>query len=296
MSRKFYTLDVFTNAAFGGNPLAVVFDAQSLESNQMQSIAREFNLSETVFVTRDLDESGSADIRIFTPGGELPFAGHPTVGTAVLLAQLNGMSDGDGLVLNEKIGPVHCTISKTGDAYGATFKLPQIPTREPLNVEDAQICEALGLAPEQLGLAGHENSLCSAGVPFPTVPVRDLDCLAAINTNVDAINAMSHGDLPAELYAYTKPGLNAHYRVRLFAPGLGIPEDPATGSAAASFAAQILAFDPPADGQHQFTIEQGEEMGRPSTILLTMRVEGGALVEAHIGGGAVLISRGELLI
>lgn len=301
MSRKYSTLDVFTDTALGGNPLAVVVDGGRLDDKQMQRIAGEFNLSETVFVTSQDATDCSADIRIFTPKNELPFAGHPTVGTAVLLAKLNGLSDGGAieLTLNEKVGPVTCHVSQAGQLATAIFALPKLPKVEEVDFNKELLAKALGINENQLGMEGHGNSVCNAGVPFPTVPLVDLDAMAAINMN-EIVLEECFEDLgfAVELYVYTKQCVNADsdYHVRLFAPAMGIAEDPATGSAAAGFAGQIMKYDKPEDGQHVFIIEQGIEMGRPSRIELSMSVENGQLVSAGIGGNAVIVGEGQLYL
>lgn len=301
MARQYYTLDVFTGEALGGNPLAVVLDANGLDTVRMQQIAGEFNLSETVFVSPPIDRSNRAGIRIFTPKNELPFAGHPTVGTAVLLATLDGLEAGHdvNLVLEEKVGPVSCSVTRNGDIASARFTLPKLPSREPVEFDITKLAGALGLDVAQLGIAGHENSVCNAGVPFPTIPVTDLEAITAIDVNEQALaDCFKTLGFALELYVYTKQCVNknSHYHVRLFAPAMGIAEDPATGSAAAAFAAQIMAFDKPQDGTHVFVIEQGIEMERPSRIELTMEISAGELVNASIGGNAVIVSEGKLYL
>ena len=163
MSRKYYTLDVFTDTALGGNPLAVVLDGGGLDDGQMQRIAGEFNLSETVFVTSQDKANNSADIRIFTPKNELPFAGHPTVGTAVLLASLNSLSDGGevDLTLNEKVGPVACHVSQVGQLATAVFALPKLPEVEKVEFNNELLAKALGINENQLSLEGHGNTICN---------------------------------------------------------------------------------------------------------------------------------------
>ncbi len=299
MTRRYFTLDVFSDTALGGNPLAVVLDCDGLDDARMQAIAGEFNLSETVFVYPPKNENSRASLRIFTPKNELPFAGHPTVGTAALLAGLDGLTDGAKLdfVLEEKVGDISCSISGDGEHLNARFSLAVLPTRTEILFDQKLLAQALGIDANQIGIEGHENSVCDAGVPFPTAPLKNLDAMAAISINEPALEScFKELGFALELYVYTKECVHpdSDYHVRLFAPAMGIAEDPATGSAAAAFASQIMAFDTPADGTHKFIIEQGIEMGRPSRIELEMQVEDGELIAASIGGAAVIVSEGAL--
>jgi len=301
MARKYFTLDVFTRQPLGGNPLAVVLESEGLDDATMQAIAGEFNLSETVFVSPAVDSGNRANIRIFTPKKELPFAGHPTVGTAILLAGLDGLVSGQeiDLVLEEKVGPVLCKVRCSGELFESSFILPKLPRMMPLDIDTGLLARATGIRPEQLGIVGHHHSICDAGVAYPTVAVADLSAMEAIKINEAALARCFEGsDLDAEIFVYTKQCINddSDYHVRMFAPAFGIAEDPATGSAAASFGAQILAYDRPVDGDHVFVIEQGYEMGRPSRIELAMTVEEGQLKSAGITGSAVIVSEGILYI
>ncbi len=299
MSRRFVTLDVFTTKAHAGNPLAVVLDSEGLDSAAMQAIAREFNLSETVFVAPPADTAHRAAIRIFTPGQELPFAGHPTVGTAVLLA-LRDAAEGraaDRLVLEEKVGLVSCAIT-LGNARSAraTFTLPKLPQQIAQPIADAALAEALGLEAADLGFDAHRPSAFSAGVAYTMVPVAGHEAIAkarVAGTFAQVMAAAPNGN--AFVYCRETEEAGHHYHARMFWPEAGVTEDPATGSAVAAFAGAIMAFDRPGDGTHRFVIEQGYEMGRPSQIELTLTVAGGALASATIGGAAVVMSEGVLL-
>jgi len=289
---RFYTLDVFTDRPLSGNPLAVVLGGEGLDASRMQAIASEFNLSETVFVMPPEDQANRARLRIFTPMHELPFAGHPTVGTAVLLAHMDG-GDAD-FVLEEKVGRV-CVRVKNGNAV---FDLPKLPTRTIVEADLASMANALGLELEDLGIEEHEYAVCDAGNAFPCLPVRSMEVLKHVNVNQQALTAFNraHG-VRDEIFLYAKPDLDnpMYYRARMFAPAMGISEDPATGSAVAAFAAQLMACEHLGDGNHDVIVEQGVEMGRPSRINLALTVQGGALVGASIGGSAVLVSEGNLL-
>jgi len=295
MSRHYFTLDVFTDKALSGNPLAVVLDSEALDDEMMQRIAGEFNLSETVFVMPPEDKSNRAKVRIFTPGRELPFAGHPTVGTAVLLSHLDGLGAEAELVLEENVGLVPCRVS----GNSASFEIPKLPVREEADLDVALMAETLGLSPSDIGIEGHSYAPCNAGVPFPTLPITSLKALQSIKLNASLLTQHNvPRGLEDEIFVYSKETLDpdADYQARMFAPAMGISEDPATGSAVAGFAGQIMACDKPRDGKHRFIIDQGIEMGRSSRITLGMIVENGKLKSATISGSAVIVSEGQLHI
>jgi trans-2,3-dihydro-3-hydroxyanthranilate isomerase len=252
---------VFTETALAGNPLAVVLDAEGLDDARMQAIAAEFNLSETVFVFEPRNAVNSARVRIFTPKRELPFAGHPTVGAAALVAHLRAADllavQDLRIVLEEKIGDVVCVARRRkGQPLGAYFELPKLPERlqgEPPSV--AEIASGLGPEPQDIGFDGHEPSLYSAGAPYLFVPIRSLD---AVRRAAPGIMPWATEDGPATfLYTREVAREGSVYHARMFAPAWGVAEDPATGSAAAAFAGVVLAFERPRDGEHMLIIEQG---------------------------------------
>lgn len=299
--------DVFTGTALAGNPLAVVFDADHLSDGQMQAIAREFNLSETVFVLRPENPVHTARLRIFTTARELPFAGHPTVGAAVALAdrRLGGRLPANGIdlvkMLEEKIGQVRCAVRLLpGKAGFAEFDLPKLSRQLDAEIEPADIGAALGLDPHEIGFENHRVSLWSAGVPFVMVPVHDLAAAAKADCNAyewERFAPMGDGQL-AFAYVYCRGGVNhaASFHARMFAPGDGMPEDPATGSAAAALSGAIHHFDGLPEGKHALVIEQGVEMGRPSLIHLHIDCAGAEVSHVRIGGEAVRIAEGKLMI
>ncbi|MBL8589499.1 MAG: PhzF family phenazine biosynthesis protein [Methylobacteriaceae bacterium] len=300
MRRKFHTLDVFTDAPLAGNPLAVVLDAEGLDDARMQAIAREFNLSETVFVLAPRDPVNTASVRIFTPGRELPFAGHPTVGTAVLLAELHApeiLARQDvTVVLEEKVGPVSCIVRHIeGQAPRASFTLPRLPQELEPAAAAADLAAALGLAEADVGFDAHVPSVYSAGVGFTFVPLRSREAVARARPDLSRWSAVKPAD-HANVFVYARGGARpgSHYHARMFAPDMGVGEDPATGSAAAAFAGALMRFEAPADGDHTILIEQGFEMGRPSLITLGLDVAGGALTSASIGGPAVILQQGTI--
>ena len=303
MTRRFYTLDVFAGQALSGNPLAVVLDARDLSDQRMQSIAQEFNLSETVFVAAPASPDHKASIRIFTPGREVPFAGHPTVGTAVLLGLLDQPDHLGSMsfVLEERIGLVTCSVDVSGEGRGhATFTLPRLPERIGRLPDKATLALGLGLKEDDIGFGSHQPAIYSAGNPFRCVPLRSREAVIRAYPNGEAFEhafkAMDDGFTNAFVYC-AEPLDPAHaFHARMFAPGVGVPEDPATGSAAAAFAGAFMDFEKPADGQHTFVIEQGDAMGRPSRITVSLTVTGGRLRQAKIGGEAVIVSEGRLRV
>lgn len=301
MARKFYTLDVFTQRRFEGNPLAVVTDGEGLSDADMLTIAREFNLSETVFVQAPDDPVNSAKIRIFTPGGELPFAGHPTVGTAILLAELRaGGHLGEGVVvaLEEKIGLVKVEVRKgPGGVSRAVFDLPRLSENLGIELDVTLAAKALGIDPLEIGFGAHSLSVWSAGVPYSMVPVRSLDVIRRVTVaDRNAWNAAFAKAGREGAFIYTKETVSPdhHVHARMFWPAAGITEDPATGSAVAAFSGVAAATELPEDGLHQLVIEQGFEMGRPSLIALDLEIRKGLVTRAAIGGSAVRVSEGQL--
>jgi trans-2,3-dihydro-3-hydroxyanthranilate isomerase len=290
MTRRFFTLDVFTDEPLAGNPLAVVLDADGLSDARMQAIAREFALSETVFVRPPADARHRAQLRIFTPARELPFAGHPTVGTAALIAIMDGARDAL-FSLEEKAGLVACVVETRGpDAAFARFRAPRIPERGEGLVDAARMAEALGLEPNEIAFSEREIEIWSAGTPFPLVPVSTLAALSRATPGprlADVCAGTGH------VFLYVQTGSHT-FRARMFAPGGGIAEDPATGSAAAAFAGLIHRRAVHADGDHDYVIDQGVEMGRPSRIGVQLIVRGGKLEGVEISGAARIVSEGRL--
>ena len=297
-TRRFVTLDVFTSTPLAGNPLAIVLDAEELEPERMQAIAREFNLSETVFVLPPEEPRHRARLRIFTPQRELPFAGHPTVGTAVLLALRDETrADAQAFGLEEAVGTVPCIVETRGDECGyARFRLPLLPEAIEGAPAAAEAAWALGLDPAVIGFDLHMPSRHAAGNQFVFVPVNSLEAIARARPSEGSFSQTFGSDAPG-LYVYTRETTVAgrHFHARMFgSPGVGVPEDPATGSAVASFTGVLMQFEPLGDGTHSFVIEQGFEMGRPSIIDLQIVIRDGALTSGEIGGSAIVVSEGRL--
>jgi trans-2,3-dihydro-3-hydroxyanthranilate isomerase len=297
--RRYVVYDVFTSEALTGNPLAVLLDCDGLDTAAMQRIAREFNLSESTFVLPPEDSRHKARVRIFTPDYEMPFAGHPTVGTAIALAEQSGSSAPSIFVLEENIGPVRCAVGHSGGTAFAEFSLAQLPEALPFSVDAAVVGAALGLAPHEIGFENHRVSYWSAGVPYVTVPVSGLDVAAKVRFDNAAwmeISPAKSGSAVASAYVYCRETVHhdSAFHARMFVPGTPSYEDPATGSAAAAFAGAIAHFDRPVDGSSQYWIEQGMEMGRPSRIRLEIDMAKGMIEAARIGGQAVKVAEGVL--
>jgi trans-2,3-dihydro-3-hydroxyanthranilate isomerase len=297
MKRRFHTLDVFTATPLAGNPLAVVLDTAGLDTARMQAIAREFNLSETVFVFDTNDPVNTARLRIFTPAQELPFAGHPTIGAAILIASLRA-PDMAGrelqIVLEETVGPVCCTVRLAHEgAAHASFVVPRLPTQIGESGSRETLAAALSLTPRDVGFDNHQPGVWSAGTPFCFIPVANLDAMARAAPTPALAACVGEG---RGAFLYTRETVDPAHSIhaRMFGAGVGIAEDPATGSAAAAFAGVAARWERPEDGQHELIIEQGFEMGRPSLIFLGLDIEHGALVGATIGGRAVRISEGTI--
>ncbi|MBV9076648.1 MAG: PhzF family phenazine biosynthesis protein [Methylobacteriaceae bacterium] len=294
MRRRFVTLDVFTDQPFAGNPLAVVLDAEGLAADRMQAVAREFNLSETVFVLPPADSRHRARLRIFTPARELPFAGHPTVGTAVLLGLRDEDSTGlRAFGLEEEVGIVSCAVERRSDRVGtARFRVPRLPEPWGEGLEPARAAWGLGLDPTEIGFDRHRPSRHSAGVPYDLVPVASLEALARAQPSPESFQAVFGASSHPSVYAYAREGHG--FRARMFFTAPSLIEDPATGSAAASFAGTLMQYEPLGDGEHDVRIRQGVEMGRPSEIALQVVIRHGELASAEIGGSAVVVSEGEI--
>lgn len=291
-ARRYTILDVFTKDALAGNPLAVVLDAQSLDDARMQAIAKEFNLSETVFVLPPDEPGHRAKLRIFTPNFELPFAGHPTIGTAMLLALSGGPSD---FVLGEKVGPIPCRTRVETDRSGhADFDVAELPRRIGDIGEAPALAAALGLEAGDIGFAGAAPGHFTAGSAYSIVPLASkaaVDRAAVVSERwADAFGMQ----VRRSVFIVARGDAEDVFYARMFASGRNFYEDPATGSAAAACAALLHSLAPLADGSHRRTIEQGYAMGRPSQIEVTLHVKDGALVGTTIGGHAVVVAQGTL--
>ena len=302
MERPYTILNVFTGEREGGNPLAVVADGKGLTTETMQAIARDFNLSETVFVLPPEGPAHTAAIRIFTPGAELPFAGHPTIGTAVCLAQeriwRNAGEECDALIVLEAKGGV-LRVGVTPGSEGAPFgqfDAPSLPKEdgEPAPVD--RLGAALGLASHEIGFENHRPSRYKAGVGFTFIPVDGLDAIGRAQVVEQYWEEAFGSNLAAGAYLYCRDTVRhrSSFHARMFAPGHGIAEDPATGSAAIALAGVIHRFDELPEGPYNGVIEQGLEMGSPSEVFLEFEVENRAIRVVRIGGHAVVVKEDTL--
>ncbi len=291
MKLNYVLLDVFTTVRLKGNPLAVVLKADGLLDDQMQAIAAEFNLSETVFIQKPQSERHTAAVRIFTPAVELPFAGHPTVGAAVVLSL---QSRATAVRLEEKVGVITCVIEKVDKDLGfARFALPLLPEEIGKAPSKTAIASTLGLEPDEIGCGMYEPALFTAGNPFYLIPVRNAQVLKRIRLERRGWE-QTYPAGRGSIYVFTQTPEEADndFAARMFAPGMGLGEDPATGSAAAALIGLIARLSD--NGQHEYKLRQGHEMGRPSLISLQVRKDGDKLTHGGIGGHAIIVGEGWL--
>jgi trans-2,3-dihydro-3-hydroxyanthranilate isomerase len=299
---RFYTADVFTHQRFGGNPLAVFPQAEGLTTQQMQTLAREFNLSETVFVLPPQNPQHTCQVRIFTPAAELPFAGHPTVGTAFLLtaiAQVPLIGNPTTLILEEGVGAVNVQVfSDAGTPTSAHLSAAQLPQEGPPPPTNADLAAVLSLDPDDILDRDYAPQTLSCGMPFLFVPLRDRSALARIRFNLAAWETTLANFWAPHVYAMVldleNPGVQV--RSRMFAPALGISEDPATGSAATALGGYLGQRESLITGTKRWTVEQGVEMGRPSQLDVEIDKDDGRITSVRVGGGTVIVSSGEIFV
>jgi trans-2,3-dihydro-3-hydroxyanthranilate isomerase len=296
MQRRYITVDVFTDRAFGGNPLAVVLDAQGLSTAQMQAIATEFNYSETTFVLPPQDPAHDAQVRIFTVRHELPFAGHPNVGTAFVLAT-QAATPPARLLFEEKAGLVPVEIlTEKGRVVAAELTAPQALKRlTKLGGEQAAAC--LSLSASDVKTDRHPPQIASVGLPFLMVELASRDALRRAKPDAAAFAKTLPIDGNDAIYFYTREvpasEMPLDLQARMLHPGAsGLCEDPATGSATAAAAALLADLATQRDGEFKLRIGQGVDMGRPSLLLTRVRKENGAAVSAHVGGACVEMMEG----
>jgi len=292
MNYSFYTLDVFTDTAFGGNPLAVFPHAEGIDGVMMQKIARELNLSETVFVGEPIAEN-HFPVRIFTPACEIPFAGHPTVGTSYLLAQL-GLAQGDQLTLKEGVGDIPVTVSLKHKS--ACFKVAMLPTVSESHLTECDVTELLGLDRNQVV---RKPFISSCGLPFQMLELTDVAAVDQADLNLSVWKNCFPDLTLSDLYLFSDDGDGQLY-TRMFSPAFNIPEDPATGSAAAALTGALAAeqADTAGDGRVElsFVVTQGVRMARPSLIESTVTLLERKVVELAVQGQSVILSEGRYLL
>ncbi len=290
----FETWDVFTAERFAGNQLAVLMDAEGLGTDEMQTIAREFNFAETSFVLPPEDPNHTARVRIFTPAYEMPYAGHPTVGTAIAVAKARGLSGGLTLELNAGLFPVETNFD--GAAPFAQFQNPNAP-RETGDAPSADLIEAALSLPEgSIDRGQHKPRRLGAGVDYVCARAP-LDVVAKAKVNSADWGAMGLENIVG-VYLYADGGTSpdVDWHVRMFAPDAGVFEDAATGSAAATFPGQVALSETLNDGVHRWKIEQGIEMGRPALIEVEFETKDSVVESVRIGGAAALVMRGQIVV
>ncbi|MGL3209289.1 PhzF family phenazine biosynthesis protein [Bradyrhizobium sp. BR 1433] len=298
MQRRYITVDVFTDRAFGGNPLGVVLDAEGLSTEAMQAIATEFNYSETTFVLPPQDKANDAQVRIFTVRSEIPFAGHPNVGTAFVLASRAAKAPAR-LRFEEKAGLVPVEIlSDGGNVIGAELTAPQALQRTN-EVSTTAAAACLSLTAADVKTDRHAPQVVSVGLPFLVVEIASREALKRARPDAAAF-ARTLAEIGRDVvYFYTRDVPASEQpldlQARMFHPGAsGLSEDPATGSATAACAALLADIDPARDGELRLRIGQGVDMGRPSLLLTRVRKQGGAITSVHVGGGCVTMMEGTL--
>ena len=302
MHYRFHTADVFTDRAFGGNQLAVFPHADGLSDEQMQHVACELNLSETVFVSPPEDPAHACRLRIFTPQIEVPFAGHPTVGAALVLASIGEVEltgERTHIVLEENVGLIEVMIrGEYGRPIDATFTTAVLPEFGPPPPPAADLARMLSLAESDLLLETRPPIAVSCGLPFLFVPLRNLDAVRRAQLRLQDWDQLLSAYWAPHVHIFTHdaelPGCDLH--ARMFAPAAGVPEDPATGSAAAALAGLLAARSPETDGTLRWTIEQGLEIDRPSIIEIEVDKADGEIVAVRVGGSAVMMSEGLMTI
>jgi len=300
MQLNFVTVDVFTDRQFGGNPLAVVPDARGLTSAQMQAIAAEFNLSETTFVLPPSDPAHTAQVRIFTPRAELPFAGHPNVGTAFVLAGTTASAArpaaGDMMIFEEKAGAVRIELLKTGQRItGARLAAPQrLAIGE--DIAPGIVAAACAIAGDDIDTRAHRPCIASCGTPFVFAALKSRAALAAARPRAEMfaehLPMTKAGGIHLYVPAGTAGSAGADIETRMFAPLHGITEDPATGSANVALIGLLAKLRPEPDLTLTRTISQGVDMGRPSLMQASAEKRDGTVVATHIGGACVPVMSG----
>lgn len=297
---EFHTVNVFTDKKFSGNPLAIVSNADDLTTQQMQLIAREFNLPETIFIQKPDSQENTAKVRIFFPTDEIPFAGHPTIGCAIHLAEqkFEGLKDFETEIrLEEVAGLVPVTVSRNAGSIHAQFTAPVVPcpsgSDNPTNNECAH---ALGLKEEEVGLDRHENSTHSGGPTFLFVPLANRAALKNASAVEPVCTKLTKASGATGLYCYHFDPIRNEVDARMFAPAAGIPEDPATGSATALLASQLNQAGCLNDGLNSFKLRQGYDMGRQSDLSLEVDVANKQIKAVRVAGSSVFVGKGHISI
>jgi trans-2,3-dihydro-3-hydroxyanthranilate isomerase len=296
MRYRYFICDVFTDTRFGGNQLAVLPEATGLTDGQMQQVAREFNFAETTFVLPP-ERGHTRRVRIFTPAREVPFAGHPNVGTAFTLATagLLGPIDGTVTVTFEELAGLVPVVIDRSEAGGLRCELraPE-PLSRGRTVPAATVAQALSLDAEEIVTRTHQPVVASVGLPFLMVELRDRAALERARARADLLEALAADGISPDVHLYVRSGDGFDLRARMFAPLDGVPEDPATGSANVALGALLGTLDPAPSGTFRWRIAQGVEMGRPSVLEVRAEKRDGVVTAAYVRGSSVLVSEGQI--
>jgi len=299
MHVEFQTVDVFTDRQFGGNPVAVIPDARGLSEAQMQAIANEFNLAETTFVLPPGDPKHAAHVRIFTPRAEMPFAGHPNVGTAFVLAHQETICgaafDREHMVFEEIAGLVSMTIEvANGAVVGAALAAPQ-PFKAIRDVDAALVARACSLDPDEISIRRHPPCLASCGAPFVIAEVRDREALRRAQPRMDVFIERLPREEATGIHLYVEQAeAGAEIQSRMFAPLHGVFEDPATGSANVALVGLLAQLRPEPSLRLEVQIGQGVDMGRPSLLRAVAEKRDGVVSSTRIGGGCKAVMSGRI--
>jgi trans-2,3-dihydro-3-hydroxyanthranilate isomerase len=290
----FYIVDVFGEEKYAGNELAVVRQADSLSDLEMQKIAREVNFSETTFILKDEESRGGFDVRIFTPKEELPFAGHPTLGTAYIIQHEILKEPAKEVILNLKIGPIPVTFTYRGQEPDILW-MKQIKPRFGKTFRPEQVAAVLGLKPDDLDKSFPVEEV-STGMPFIIVPLKTLEAVKMSRVRQEKLSGLIRDTEAKALLLFSPETYNSQndLNVRVFADYHGVPEDPATGSANGCLAGYLVRHKYFDTAQVNIRVEQGYEIGRPSLLLLNAEEKAGE-ISIFVGGRVLLIARGELV-
>ncbi|MBV6522108.1 MAG: Trans-2,3-dihydro-3-hydroxyanthranilate isomerase [Gemmatimonadaceae bacterium] len=299
---RYHTCDVFTDQRFGGNQLAVLPHAHGLTSELMHAIAREFNYPESTFVFPPDSPRHTRRVRIFTPGGELPFAGHPTVGTAFVLAAIGEIAltgDETRVVFEEGVGPVPVLIrAEAGRPVFSQLSVAKLPEVMPPLPDREVLASILSLHADDIGEGRFSPQGVSCGLPFAFVPVRSRDALRRSRLRMEPWEAHLRGTPNEMIFVFTMDGgrPGSDVRGRMYAPSVNVPEDPATGSACAALGGYLAMRSAIASGTLRWTVEQGFEMGRPSILHVEVDKLDGRITAVRVGGSTVMVCSGEITV
>ncbi len=298
MRYQYFLCDIFTDTRFGGNQLAVLPNAEGLGDEKMQKIAREFNLSETTFVF-PAEAGHTRKVRIFTPTTEVPFSGHPNIGTAFALAtsgEFGEIGSTMQVYFEEKAGLVPVSISKSpGKPLICRMAAPEKLSLGAITTPQS-LAAAVSLDPSDIITDTHHPTVASVGLPFLFTELKDRDCLRRAEIDPKKLHALVREGGSANIHLYVRSGDDVDIRARVFAPLEGVPEDPATGSANCALAGILSHHDEAPNGRFQWRIAQGVEMGRPSVLYAEAKKENGTVVKTAVGGACVLVAEGFITV